>query len=142
MPSPSATPSAPPSKAAERMEEIFKLFESSDYSSISSLVQGSFTREFIASHGENDFMSYLADTVRRSGGIHRGKILENGNQATAFFRSNLTERWGAIMLTVMWFRCAKGHFTRDNHFAFEAVAWYWHFVDVVWLGLFLFVYVL
>jgi len=49
---------------------------------------------------------------------------------------------GAIMLTVMWFRCAKGHFTRDNHFAFEAVAWYWHFVDVVWLGLFLFVYVL
>jgi cytochrome c oxidase subunit III len=49
---------------------------------------------------------------------------------------------GAIMLTVMWFRAAKGHFTRDNHFAFEAVAWYWHFVDVVWLGLFIFVYVL
>ena len=49
---------------------------------------------------------------------------------------------GAIMLTVIWFRCAKGHFTRDNHFAFEAVAWYWHFVDVVWLGLFVFVYVL
>jgi cytochrome c oxidase subunit 3 len=49
---------------------------------------------------------------------------------------------GAIMLTVMWFRCAKGHFTKDNHFAFEAVAWYWHFVDVVWLGLFVFVYVL
>jgi len=49
---------------------------------------------------------------------------------------------GAIMLTVIWFRCLKGHFTRDNHFAFEAVAWYWHFVDVVWLGLFVFVYVL
>jgi cytochrome c oxidase subunit 3 len=49
---------------------------------------------------------------------------------------------GTIMLTVMWFRCAKGHFTRDNHFGFEATAWYWHFVDVVWLGLFLFVYVL
>ena len=49
---------------------------------------------------------------------------------------------GAIMLTVIWFRCAKGHFTRDNHFGFEAVAWYWHFVDVVWLGLFVFVYVL
>ena len=49
---------------------------------------------------------------------------------------------GAIMLTVMWFRCAKGHFTRENHFGFEAVAWYWHFVDVVWLGLFVFVYVL
>lgn len=49
---------------------------------------------------------------------------------------------GAIMLAVMWFRVAKGHFTKDNHFAFEAVAWYWHFVDVVWLILFLFVYVL
>lgn len=49
---------------------------------------------------------------------------------------------GAIMLTVIWLRCAKGHFSRDNHFGFEAVAWYWHFVDVVWLALFLFVYVL
>ena len=49
---------------------------------------------------------------------------------------------GMIMLTVIWFRCLKGHFDKDNHFAFEAVAWYWHFVDVVWLGLFLFVYVL
>jgi cytochrome c oxidase subunit III len=47
---------------------------------------------------------------------------------------------GAIMLTVIWFRCLKGHFTPTNHFAFEGVAWYWHFVDVVWLGLFVFVY--
>ena len=49
---------------------------------------------------------------------------------------------GAIMLTVIWLRSLKGHFSKDHHFAFEAVAWYWHFVDVVWLGLFLFVYVL
>ncbi len=49
---------------------------------------------------------------------------------------------GAVMLTVILFRCMKGHFTPDHHFGFEAVAWYWHFVDVVWLGLFLFVYVL
>jgi cytochrome c oxidase subunit 3 len=47
---------------------------------------------------------------------------------------------GAIMLAVIWFRCLKGHFTPDHHFAFEGVAWYWHFVDVVWLGLFIFVY--
>ena len=47
---------------------------------------------------------------------------------------------GAIMLTVIWLRCMKGHFTPRQHFAFEAVAWYWHFVDVVWLGLFIFVY--
>ncbi|MEW6689807.1 MAG: cytochrome c oxidase subunit 3 [Pseudomonadota bacterium] len=47
---------------------------------------------------------------------------------------------GAIMLTVIWLRCLKGHFKPDHHFAFEGVAWYWHFVDVVWLGLFIFVY--
>jgi len=47
---------------------------------------------------------------------------------------------GAIMLTVMFVRSIRGHFTADHHFAFEAAAWYWHFVDVVWLGLFIFVY--
>jgi len=47
---------------------------------------------------------------------------------------------GAIMLAVILFRSLKGHFTKKDHFAFEAVAWYWHFVDVVWLGLFIFVY--
>jgi len=49
---------------------------------------------------------------------------------------------GTIMLLVILFRCMSGHFTKENHFGFEAVAWYWHFVDVVWLGLFVFVYVL
>jgi cytochrome c oxidase subunit 3 len=47
---------------------------------------------------------------------------------------------GAIMLTVIWFRTLSGHFKPDQHFGFEGVAWYWHFVDVVWLGLFVFVY--
>jgi cytochrome c oxidase subunit 3 len=47
---------------------------------------------------------------------------------------------GAIMLVCIWLRTMKGHFTPNRHFAFEAVAWYWHFVDVVWLGLFVFVY--
>ena len=47
---------------------------------------------------------------------------------------------GATMLFVILIRSMKGHFTEENHFAFEAVAWYWHFVDVVWLGLFVFVY--
>jgi cytochrome c oxidase subunit 3 len=47
---------------------------------------------------------------------------------------------GAIMLLVIWLRVMKGHFTPTHHFAFEAAAWYWHFVDVVWLGLFIFVY--
>jgi cytochrome c oxidase subunit 3 len=47
---------------------------------------------------------------------------------------------GCIMLTVILFRCVAGHFTPEHHFGFEGVAWYWHFVDVVWLGLFIFVY--
>lgn len=47
---------------------------------------------------------------------------------------------GAIMLLAILGRAIKGHFNPHNHFAFEAVAWYWHFVDVVWLGLFIFVY--
>ena len=47
---------------------------------------------------------------------------------------------GVIMLTTMFFRSLAGHFKPDHHFAFEAVAWYWHFVDVVWLILFVFVY--
>ncbi|MBS1270321.1 MAG: Cytochrome c oxidase subunit 3 [Gammaproteobacteria bacterium] len=49
---------------------------------------------------------------------------------------------GAIILTVVTIRCIRGHFSPDNHFAFEAAAWYWHFVDTVWVGLFIFVYVL
>ncbi|CAM4475440.1 MULTISPECIES: cytochrome c oxidase subunit 3 [Pseudoalteromonas] len=49
---------------------------------------------------------------------------------------------GAVILFVIWIRVLKGHFTAKNHFAFQAGAWYWHFVDVVWLCLFVFVYVL
>ncbi|MEY4468176.1 MAG: hypothetical protein RIR21_1969 [Pseudomonadota bacterium] len=47
---------------------------------------------------------------------------------------------GAIMLSVVLYRVMKGHFTADHHFAFEGAAWYWHFVDVVWLGLYVIVY--
>jgi len=47
---------------------------------------------------------------------------------------------GAIMLAVVLYRVMKGHFTAENHFAFEGAAWYWHFVDVVWLGLYVVVY--
>lgn len=49
---------------------------------------------------------------------------------------------GTIILIVMLVRVFKGHFSGSNHFGFEAASWYWHFVDVVWIGLFLFVYVL
>src|SRR5581483_10275330 len=48
---------------------------------------------------------------------------------------------GTTFLIVCLFRAIKGHFTPDHHFGFEAAAWYWHFVDVVWLFLFSFVYI-
>ena len=46
-----------------------------------------------------------------------------------------------IVLTVCLLRLLAGQFTPQKHFGFEAAAWYWHFVDVVWLFLFAFVYV-
>ena len=57
---------------------------------------------------------------------------------TGFHGAHVT--MGTIMLTVMLLRSLRGHFSAENHFAFEAVSWYWHFVDVVWLFLFTFVY--
>ena len=47
---------------------------------------------------------------------------------------------GMLMLLFITLRLQKGHFTADRHFGFEGAAWYWHFVDVVWLGLYTLVY--
>lgn len=73
-----------------------------------------------------------------------GLKLSSGIYGSTFFMltgfHGLHVTIGAIMLAVMMFRSMKGHFSAHNHFAFEAAAWYWHFVDVVWLGLFIFVY--
>ena len=70
--------------------------------------------------------------------------LTSGIYGTTFFMltgfHGLHVTLGATMLLVILIRSMKGHFTNEHHFAFEAVAWYWHFVDVVWLGLFVFVY--
>jgi cytochrome c oxidase subunit 3 len=75
---------------------------------------------------------------------HMGLRLSTGIYGSTFFMltgfHGLHVTIGAIMLTIIWLRVLRGHFTPNRHFAFEAVAWYWHFVDVVWLGLFIFVY--
>jgi len=77
---------------------------------------------------------------------HHNLTLESGIYGSTFFMltgfHGLHVTLGTIMLIVITLRCMKGHFTPKSHFAFEAVAWYWHFVDVVWLGLFIFVYLL
>ena len=73
-----------------------------------------------------------------------GLTLGSGIYGSTFFMltgfHGLHVTIGAIMLTVVLLRCMRGHFDAKHHFAFEAAAWYWHFVDVVWLGLFIFVY--
>ncbi|MBB2494360.1 cytochrome c oxidase subunit 3 [Aquipseudomonas ullengensis] len=77
---------------------------------------------------------------------HLGLTLGSGIYGATFFMltgfhgAHVT--MGALILTVMLVRVMKGHFSGDKHFGFEAASWYWHFVDVVWLGLFIFVYVL
>lgn len=59
---------------------------------------------------------------------------------TGFHGAHVT--LGTLMLAIMWLRVRKGHFTPAQHFGFQATSWYWHFVDVVWLCLFIFVYIL
>ncbi|QIZ78389.1 cytochrome c oxidase subunit 3 [Ferrimonas lipolytica] len=75
-----------------------------------------------------------------------GLMLNSGVYGNTFFLltgfHGLHVTLGTVMLIVMFFRVLKGHFTPQNHFAFQASSWYWHFVDVVWLCLFVFVYVL
>jgi cytochrome c oxidase subunit 3 len=76
-----------------------------------------------------------------------GLRLDSGVYGNTFFLltgfHGLHVTLGAIFLTVIFLRILiKGHFTPERHFGFQAAAWYWHFVDVVWLNLFVFVYVL
>jgi cytochrome c oxidase subunit 3 len=77
---------------------------------------------------------------------HLGLTLGSGVYGATFFMltgfHGLHVTIGAITLTVILVRCLRGHFKPDEHFGFEGAAWYWHFVDTVWVGLFIFVYIL
>jgi cytochrome c oxidase subunit 3 len=88
---------------------------------------------------------YLQIEEYKEAYLHLGLTLGSGIYGSTFFMltgfHGMHVTLGAIMLTVIAIRSMRGHFQPDNHFGFEAVAWYWHFVDVVWLGLFIFVYV-
>jgi cytochrome c oxidase subunit 3 len=90
------------------------------------------------------FMFYQVEEYKEAY-QHLGLTLGSGIYGSTFFLltgfHGLHVTLGAIMLFVIMIRCARGHFKPHQHFGFEAVAWYWHFVDVVWLGLFIFVYV-
>ncbi len=89
---------------------------------------------FVGLQAEEYIVAYQAMNLKLTSGIYGSTFY----MLTGFHGLHVTI--GAIMLTIMWLRVMKGHFTSENHFAFEATAWYWHFVDVVWVGLYVFVY--
>jgi cytochrome c oxidase subunit 3 len=77
---------------------------------------------------------------------HMGLTLGSGIYGSTFFLltgfHGFHVTLGTFILLVQFLRAVKGHFTAKDCFGFEAASWYWHFVDVVWVGLFIFVYVL
>ena len=74
-----------------------------------------------------------------------GQLVKGGAYPSAFFMATGFHGFhvivGTIFLIVCLIRAIKGHFKPEQHFGFEAAAWYWHFVDVVWLFLFFVIYV-
>lgn len=78
--------------------------------------------------------------------VDYGLTLQSGIYGSTFFMLTGFHGFhvclGATILLVMWLRTTRGHFSPEDHFGFEAASWYWHFVDVVWVCLFLFVYIL
>jgi cytochrome c oxidase subunit 3 len=77
---------------------------------------------------------------------HLNLTLDSGIYGSTFFMltgfHGMHVTLGTLMLAIITVRLALGHFKPESHFGFEGVAWYWHFVDVVWVGLFFFVYIL
>ena len=73
--------------------------------------------------------------------VHSHFSFTDGIYASTFFMATGFHGFHVMVGTIFLFVCAKkGHFTPKGHFGFEAAAWYWHFVDVVWLFLFLTIY--
>ena len=83
-----------------------------------------------------EYYHLLVDKDWQFGG---DKFFSNFFMATGFHGAHVII--GTIFLAVCMFRAMKGHFTAEKHVGFEAAAWYWHFVDVVWLFLFFAVYI-
>ena len=89
---------------------------------------------FLAVQGYEYFYAYSALNLRLDSGIYGSTFyLLTGFHGLHVFI-------GLLMLIVITLRLQKGHFTKERHFGFEGAAWYWHFVDVVWLFLYVVVY--
>lgn len=89
---------------------------------------------FLGLQIEEYYLAYTQLDLKMSSGIYGSTFF----MLTGFHGFHVT--LGVLMLIIILMRCIRGHFNMERHFGFEAVAWYWHFVDVVWLGLFIVVY--
>ena len=91
---------------------------------------------FLVLQGEEYIVAYQVHGLTMGTGVYGSTFF----MLTGFHGFHVT--LGAFILLIVLLRMMKGHFSAEKHFAFEAGAWYWHFVDVVWVGLFIFVYIL
>ena len=89
---------------------------------------------FLTVQGYEYFHAYSELNLKLSSGVYGSTFY----MLTGFHGFHVLV--GMLMLLFVTLRLQKGHFTADKHFGFEGAAWYWHFVDVVWLGLYLLVY--
>ena len=89
---------------------------------------------FLCVQGYEYFYLYSALNLKLNSGIYGSTFY----MLTGFHGFHVFV--GMLMLLFITLRLQKGHFTADRHFGFEGAAWYWHFVDVVWLGLYILVY--
>ena len=89
---------------------------------------------FLAVQGYEYYHAYTALNLKLSSGIYGSTFY----MLTGFHGFHVFV--GMLMLLFITLRLQKGHFSPERHFGFEGAAWYWHFVDVVWLGLYILVY--
>ena len=89
---------------------------------------------FLGVQGYEYFHAYHEMNLKLSSGVYGSTFF----MLTGFHGFHVFV--GMLMLLFVTLRLRSGHFTADNHFGFEGAAWYWHFVDVVWLGLYILVY--
>jgi len=89
---------------------------------------------FLSVQGYEYFHAYTELNLKLSSGIYGSTFF----MLTGFHGFHVLV--GMLMLLFITLRLMKGHFSAERHFGFEGAAWYWHFVDVVWLGLYVLVY--
>jgi len=102
------------------------------------------TKDMVKALGLSTFLGFFFMCFQIYEYVHAHFGFTDGIYASTFYMATGFHGFhvfiGTIFLAVCWRRAKHGHFTTEKHFGFEAAAWYWHFVDVVWLFLFIAIY--